>query len=106
MRYRLFVLLLIFAAPLYAQQQPSIPEISYESIPNFLKLPPSMYFGEAAGVAVNSKGDIFVYNRGARTQLFEFDPNGNFMRTIGDGLYGFVFAHSVKIDRYDNIWCV
>lgn len=105
LKYRLFALLLIFSSPLLAQQ-PSIPEISYESIPNFLKLPPSMYFGEAAGVAVNSKGDVFVYNRGARTQLFEFDPNGNFMRTIGNGLYGFVFAHSVKIDRYDNIWCV
>ncbi|MGH9342821.1 MAG: peptidyl-alpha-hydroxyglycine alpha-amidating lyase family protein, partial [Terriglobia bacterium] len=88
MKYRLFALLFILNAPLYAQQ-PSIPEISYESIPNFLKLPSSMYFGEAAGVAVNSNGDIFVYNRGARTQLFEFDPNGNFMRTIGDGLYGF-----------------
>ncbi|MDE3179775.1 MAG: hypothetical protein KGM47_08955 [Acidobacteriota bacterium] len=65
-----------------------------------------MSFGEAAGVAVNSKGDIFVFNRGSRTQLFEFGPDGKFMRAIGDGLYGFVFAHSVKIDRYDNIWCV
>ncbi|MGH9451902.1 MAG: peptidyl-alpha-hydroxyglycine alpha-amidating lyase family protein [Terriglobia bacterium] len=105
MKNGLLVLLLIFTPSLLAQK-PSIPEISYESIPNFLKLPPNLYMGEAAGVAVNSKGDIFVYNRGAHTQLFEFDRNGNFLRTIGEGLYGFVFAHSVKIDRYDNIWCV
>jgi len=65
-----------------------------------------MYLGEAAGVAVNSKGDIFVYNRGEKTRLLEFAPNGNYLRTIGEGLYGFVFAHSVKTDKYDNIWCV
>ncbi|MGH2638944.1 MAG: peptidyl-alpha-hydroxyglycine alpha-amidating lyase family protein, partial [Rhabdochlamydiaceae bacterium] len=82
MKYRLITLLLILSAPLLGQQR-SIPEISYESMPNFLKLPPNLYMGEAAGVAVNSKGDIFVYNRGAHTQLFEFDRNGNFLRTIG-----------------------
>lgn len=97
-------LLLLFCAPLPAQQ--AAPKITYRSDPNFLKLPQGMYLGEAAGVAVNSKGDIFVYNRGERTRLLEFDPNGNYLRTIGDGLYGFVFAHSVKVDRDDNIWCV
>jgi len=101
-KYGLVVMLLLLGAPCFAQQQPA-PEIAYQSIPNFLKLPPGMYLGEAAGVAVNSKGDIFVYNRGEKTRLLEFDPNGNYLRTIGDGLYGFVFAHSVKIDKNDNI---
>lgn len=103
MRHRLLVFLLLLAAPLLAQQPPEIP---YESVPHFLKLPPNMYLGEAAGVAVDSKGDIFVYNRGRHTQLLEFDRNGNFIRTIGDNLYGFVFAHSVRVDPHDNIWCV
>ena len=97
-------LLFFLGAPLLAQQ--TAPRIPYQSDPNFLKLPQGMYLGEAAGVAVNSKGDIFVYNRGEKTRLYEFDPNGNYLRTIGDGLYGFVFAHSVKIDKDDNIWCV
>jgi len=104
-KYGLVVVLLLLGAPCFAQQQP-VPEIAYKSVPNFLKLPPGMYLGEAAGVAVNSKGDIYVYNRGEKTRLLEFDPNGNYLRTLGDGLYGFVFAHSVKIDKDDNIWCV
>jgi DNA-binding beta-propeller fold protein YncE len=104
-KYGLVLGLLFFLGlPLLAQQP--VPKITYQSDPNFLKLPQGKYLGEAAGVAVNSKGDIFVYNRGEKTRLLEFDPNGNYLRTIGDGLYGFVFAHSVKIDKDDNIWCV
>ena len=87
-------------------QQASVPEIKYESVPNLLKLPPDLYLGEAAGVAVNSKGDIFVFTRSAQTRLFEFDPSGKFMREIGKDLYGFSFAHTVRIDKDDNIWCV
>jgi DNA-binding beta-propeller fold protein YncE len=62
--------------------------------------------GEAAGVAVNSKGHIFVYTRGGHTMLLEFDRDGRFVRRIGTDLYGFVFAHVVRIDKNDNIWCV
>lgn len=105
MKYGLVFGLLLLATPALAQRQPA-PQIAYRSVPNFLKLPEGMYLGEAAGVAVNSKGDIFVYNRGQKTRLLEFDSNGNYLRTIGNGLYGFVFAHSVKIDKHDNIWCV
>jgi DNA-binding beta-propeller fold protein YncE len=49
---------------------------------------------------------VFVYNRGAHTALYEFDQNGKFLREIGKDLYGFVFAHVVRIDKDDNIWCV
>ena len=61
-------------------QQP--PEIRYTSVPDFLKLPADVYLGEVAGVAVNSKGHIFVFSRGNTTgpayaaagaQLLEFD---------------------------------
>ena len=56
-------------APLTAQMtapamaQETVPQIPYESVPDFLKLPPDIHLGEAAGVAVNSKGHIFVYSR-------------------------------------------
>jgi DNA-binding beta-propeller fold protein YncE len=101
------VLLLCLVAPLRAsaQQQP-VPEIPYDSVPNLLKLPADLYMGEAAGVAVNSKGHIFVFTRSGHTQLFEFDPNGKFFREIGKDLYGFSFAHVVRVDKNDNIWCV
>jgi len=105
MKIRMLVLIVSLVTPALAQQ-PSAPEIRYESVANPLTLPQRLYLGEAAGVAVNSKGHIFVYSRSGRTQLLEFDADGKFIRTIGDDLYGFVFAHSVRVDKDDNLWCV
>jgi NHL repeat len=84
----------------------NVPEIPFESVPNFLKLPPNLYLGEGIGVATNSKGHIFVYTRSQATRLFEFDQKGNYIREIGEGLYGFAFAHAVRVDPQDNIWAV
>src|SRR5208282_2434608 len=105
-----FVLYFLVVGALFAQQPP---EIRYTSVPDFLKLPPDIYLGEVAGVAVNSKGHVFVFSRGNSTgpayaasgaQLLEFDEDGNFLREIGHNLYAWSFAHAVKVDREDNIW--
>jgi sugar lactone lactonase YvrE len=108
--YRLAVASLLLAGPVLAQpnkaKAQNVPEIGYESVPNFLKLPPNLYLGEAMGVATNSKGHVFVYTRSANTRLFEFDQNGAYVREIGEGNYGFEFAHSVRVDPQDNIWVV
>ncbi len=104
-----YLLALLLAAPVFAQTKAkaqNVPEIPYDSVPNFLKLPPGLYLGEAMGVATNSKGHVFVYTRSANTRLFEFDQNGNYVREIGEGNYGFEFAHSVRVDPQDNIWAV
>src|SRR5437763_10768927 len=84
----------------------NVPEISYTSVPNFLKMPAGETLGEAIGVATNSKGHIFVYHRSATTRLWEFDKSGSFVKEIGKGYYGFEFAHSVRVDAQDNIWTV
>src|SRR6266516_158137 len=84
----------------------NVPDIPFESTPNFLKLPPNLYLGEGIGVATNSKGHIFVYTRSQATRLFEFDQKGNYVREIGEGLYGFACAHAVRVDPQDNIWAV
>jgi sugar lactone lactonase YvrE len=101
--------LLAFASSLCAQTRAkaaSAPDIPFDSVPNFLKLPPNLYLGEGIGVATNSKGHIFVYTRSQATRLFEFDATGKFVREIGEGLYGFAFAHAVRVDPQDNIWAV
>jgi hypothetical protein len=103
------VAVLLCAGPALAQlkaKAENVPEIPYDSVPNFLKLPAGEYLGEAVGVATNSKGHTFVYHRSATTRLFEFDQNGNFLKEIGKGYYGFEFAHSVRVDAEDNIWTV
>ena len=111
--------LLACTAPLIAQS--GAPDIPYDANADLLKLPDNIHLGEAAGVATNSKGHIFVYTRvGAAhasvgtsrtfyksgSRLFEFDQSGKFVREIGQGVYGFNFAQAVKIDPQDNIWVV
>jgi 6-bladed beta-propeller len=100
---------LLLTSTLWSQSKAkaeNVPEIPYDSVPDFLKLPPGLYLGEGIGVATNSKGHVFVYTRSGDTRLFEFDQNGNFVREIGQGLYGFEFAHAVRVDAQDNIWAV
>src|SRR5207253_305639 len=107
------------ASPLFAQN--AVPSIPFDSTPNFLKLPDGLYMGEAVGVATNSKGHVFVYTRTGSprvtigtnrafaknaARLFEFDQSGKFLRELGQGNYGFVFAHAVRVDKQDNIWVI
>nr|WP_224013297.1 peptidyl-alpha-hydroxyglycine alpha-amidating lyase family protein [Paraburkholderia tropica] len=104
------------AMPALAHAQSSaanVPSIAYESVPDPVRLPVDQYFGECSGVAVNSHGHVFVLSRGntsgpaygaAAAQLFEFAPDGRFVREIGQHLYAWSFAHTVKIDRHDHIW--
>ena len=105
----LAVVVLLTAMPLFAQSKAkvqNVPEIPYDSVPNALKLPDNLYIGEGIGIATNSKGHVYVYTRSGATRLFEFDQNGTFVKEIGEGLYGFLFAHAVRVDKDDNIWAV
>lgn len=84
----------------------NVPEIRMRSVPDFIKLPPGLYLGESMGVATNSQGHFWVFTRSGDTRLFEFDANGTFVKEWGAGLYGFEFAHKVRVDSVDNVWAV
>src|ERR1700761_1040633 len=90
------------AASAYA----SAPALPYQAVPGMFQAPPGDTMGEMQGVATNSKGHVFSFFRGPSTRLWEFGPDGKFIREIGKGFYGFEFAHSVRVDRHDNIWTV
>jgi hypothetical protein len=109
---------LVSGATLSAQL--NFPDIPYDATEP-LRLPPNIHMGEAAGVATNSKGDVFVYTRtgspvittgGSRnvshggSRLFQFDRTGKFVREIGQGVYGFLQAQQVRVDPQDNVWIV
>src|SRR5882762_2763378 len=112
-------LLALAAVPLGAQLV--VPELVYEVQIEPLKLPGNLNFGEVAGVATNSKGDVFVYTRTGHptlslatarpfahggSRMFRFDKTGKYVGEIGQGIYAFLFAEKVKIDPQDNIWVV
>lgn len=76
---------------------------------------PGQTMGETVGVDVDSKNNIYVYSRtnpqgiargGTAAMLWEFSPSGKFMREIGPNNYAKSFAHSVRLDKNDNIWQV
>jgi hypothetical protein len=79
------------------QAQLNIAEIPFDAV-EALQLTPDVYIGEAAGVATNSQGDIFVYTRtgsphltaGARNahggEAVQFDRTGSSWE-IGQGVW-------------------
>jgi hypothetical protein len=120
---RRLLALLLAAGPVcgLAAQSPAVratvPLIPFDASTDFLKISPDMNFGEVLGVAVNSKGHVVVLNHpgngsagplygNASTQLLEFDQTGKFVREVGKNVYGIGYSHSVRFDKYDNLWVV
>jgi hypothetical protein len=117
--YTLLAATLVAAMPLSAQN--AAPVLNFDSASNPLALPDDIYLGEVGGVATNSHGDIFVYTRTGHptlsmatarpfahggSRLFQFDRSGKYLREIGQGVYGFLFAAQVRVDPQDNLWVV
>ena len=80
-----------------------VPELGYKVAPGFFEFPPNWVEGEAAGVALNSKGHIFLFQR-TRPMLSEFDEKGHYLRSLGEGLFD--HPHGLRIDAGDNIWTI
>src|SRR5579862_4524111 len=120
-----------FALPVHAQFGPPSPErqaaiakqLALEAATPKLEvqedvLPlmiPDHTIGETEGVSMNSKGHLFVYSRtgkggssrgGTAAELFEFDQNNKFVKMWGPDNYAASFAHSVRVDKADNVWMV
>ena len=99
----------------------AVPEIPFDSVPNFLKLTDKTPLGEAVGVATNPKRKVYVYTRtgsrsypradrgrlraAARGYLNSIKPESLSARSAITS-YGFTFAHAVRMDPEDNIWVV
>ena len=77
------------------------PDLGYQPVPDIFDLPQGMNFGACSGVAVNSKGHIFVFNRG-RHVLMEFDGKGKYIQSLAEGV--FTHPHGLRVDAEDNLW--
>ena len=68
-------------------------------------LPPG--FGGVPAVALDSKGNLWVYQRAevGKPQLFKFDPNYKLVLQVGQDVLGYQEkAHGMAVDSEDNVW--
>ncbi|HVH27526.1 MAG TPA: peptidyl-alpha-hydroxyglycine alpha-amidating lyase family protein [Vicinamibacterales bacterium] len=101
---------LLFSSTSLRAQRPSdpallvpqrAPALDYVAVPDPLPIPAGMTMGAPASVAFDADGHLFVLTRGTHA-LYEFDPNGRFVRAFGEGLLA--RSHGIDIDRDGNIW--
>lgn len=102
---------LLAVAPARAQT-PS----AYRVVHGWPVLPEGRILGSAAGVGVNSKGEVLVFHRAGRTwseplpldaikapTVAVFDAaTGRFLREWGAG--AFAMPHGLSVDAQDNVW--
>jgi DNA-binding beta-propeller fold protein YncE len=77
-------------------------EYEYEEIRDWAKLPDGWYLDDVAAVAVDSKDQVYVFNRGNHPMIV-FDRDGNCLRSWGEGL--FKRAHGLFIGPDETIYC-
>ena len=103
----LIVLALIPSAFAQRPTDPSLlvpanaPTLNYGAVENTIALPDGVVMGPPASTAFDSKGHMFILNRG-KQPLMEFAADGKYLRWFGEGL--FTRAHGMKIDKDGNIW--
>src|ERR1700724_531120 len=111
MKYFMLVGLLLAATSIGAQDMPKSqeaskpPALTFHVVQDFLKIPKDMIMAEAVGVAINSKGHIFILNRG-NYPLLEFTNEGDYVGVFGGGSPIFQIPHSIRFDSEDNMWYV
>ena len=68
-------------------------------------LPPG--FGGVPAVALDSKGNLWVFQRAdfGKPQLFKFDPNHKLILEMGTDVIAYqAKAHGMAVDAEDNVW--
>lgn len=74
----------------------------YDADDHWAKLPPGYRWREVAGVATDSRDNVFVFNRGDHPVIV-FAPDGTFLRSWGEG--AFVRPHGITIGPDDCVYC-
>jgi len=75
---------------------------TYQTVDNWAQLPPGTKWETTSAVDIDSKGNVYVFQRGEPSKVIVFDSKGKFLRSWGDKM--FPSAHGLRIDRQDNVW--
>ncbi len=78
-------------------------KISYEVVEGWGKLPEGWSFTQVAGVAVDSRDRVYVFNRSPHPVIV-LDKEGEFLSSWGDGIFS-SRTHGIYIDRNDYVYC-
>jgi virginiamycin B lyase len=98
--------------PYYSSVPTMIPNPYQEVERNWFRLPEGMGWAAMDAPGVDSHGNVWAMTR-CRQQtcskfvaneaaVFEFDPSGKYIRSIGQGL--FTEPHGLFVDKDDNVW--
>jgi sugar lactone lactonase YvrE len=101
MRFLVAALMLQALAAPDPTQMEKVPDLGYTDVPHGLQMPMGITMGAPSSVATTSAGHIIVLNR-SRFPLLEFDAQGAFVRSLGEGLA--TRPHGMRLDADDNIW--
>ena len=82
-------------------QMEDAPDLGYRAVPNGLQIPDGMEMGAPSSVVWTSRNHLVVFNRGPHP-LMEFDADGAFVRSWGEGEY--IRPHGMRLDPQGNIW--
>ena len=94
------LLLQILTAPDPAQMEDA-PDLGYRPVPHGLQIPADLEMGAPSSVAWTSRNRLLVFNRGPNP-LMEFEPDGSFVRSWGQGQYD--RPHGMRVGPRGNIW--
>ncbi|MEE9610909.1 MAG: peptidyl-alpha-hydroxyglycine alpha-amidating lyase family protein [Desulfatiglandales bacterium] len=76
---------------------------TYEVVVDWARLPEGWSFLEVADVAVDSEDRVYVFNRGEHP-LIVFDQDGNFLTSLGEGLFD--RPHGITVGPDETLYCV
>jgi DNA-binding beta-propeller fold protein YncE len=109
---------LIVDGPVSAQgSAPAAGVPKFQADPSWPKLPNNWILGEVSSVAVDRRDHVWVLHRPrtvpaeqqnrAAPAVLEFDPSGNFVKSIGGPADGYEWAdneHGIFVDHKDHVW--
>ena len=90
----------VLDAPDPAQMEDA-PDLGYHPVPHGLEIPADQEMGAPSSVVWTTKNTLLVFNRGPNP-LMEFNPDGSFVRSWGQGEY--IRPHGLRLDPDGNIW--
>ena len=77
-------------------------DATYQLVENWAQLPAGTKWETMTAVDIDSKGTVYVFQRGEPSKVMAFDSKGKLLRSWGDRM--FPSAHGLRVDRQGNVW--